>query len=118
MMVLAVIALFVSGVLAGYRLFTVGPPSAGCSGWVPIGLLIVAGVVMMVIGNPLWPNAILKLIMSPLILAMGWGVGNRLALPADESSMLAKVGTQTMLRGLITLSVLLAILVALYLVLT
>ena len=46
--VLAAIALFASGILTG-RVFT----------WV----LLSAGLVMMVIGNPLWPDAVLRLLM-------------------------------------------------------
>ena len=100
--VLAAIALFASGILTG-RVFT----------WV----LLSAGLVMMVIGNPLWPDAVLRLLMSPVIYMMGFTIRNRRSV-STGSTAVDQITTQMTLRALGTLSVLLAIIVVLLVVCT
>ena len=71
----------------------------------------------MVVGNPLWPDSVLRLLMSPLIYMMGFAIGNLLAVPVDSGGVW-KLAAWEMLRAVGTMSVLLAVLALLLVVCT
>ncbi len=102
------------------------PASMGYLGNAVHFLVFLGGLAMMVLGSPFWPDAVLKVLMGPIIFAMGHNSGSATAFhsmwreeesEAQEGSLMRSVSRQCM-RAFVTWTIALAVLTVLLIVLT